>query len=428
MKDPTGKPAPAGGFQTGGWYSGYQYWDGSFAPTAGQIHPSSNQPGAGGAAYVAPKDVSFIEAERAKTSAAPTTKEEVTPYLADFQDSLFKASTAPEVKIPTMEGLKTELAPTTAAPDLLNRVEEFEKLRTTYGVADLEKSLTDVKAKIETEMANLRTARGIEEGKPVPMGVISGRISEEERVAQERVDFLTRQKARTTDELNTKYGIINTYMTLKGLDYQDAVSAYDKEFTHNLQLYDIILGAKKEARSAYEYDQTAARANLQIYANAAISGNISYSNLSADQKLMISKLEIQSGLPIGTIANMGLSAKDKILAFNEDKTQAWVIGDDGKMKVIQTGMRVSVGTGSDTKNIRAQFTAASTLTSKTNFPDLVEKFANVMTLEEIYQAYANSEMGKKYGTPIESAQVIKLTYKVAKGEMSEKEAREELGY
>ena len=100
-KDPAGKVAPSGGFKTGGWYSGYQYWEGSFAPKAGVIHPSSDQPGAGKEAYVAPKDVAYIEAERAKTR--PTTQEEVTPYLNQFQDSIFKATEAPSVKIPTME-------------------------------------------------------------------------------------------------------------------------------------------------------------------------------------------------------------------------------------------------------------------------------------------------------------------------------------
>ena len=331
---------PAGGFKVGGWYSGRQYWGGTLSEP-GVIHPSSDQPGAGGQAYVAPKDVAYIAAERAKPSPTPTTKEEVTPYLDTFQQDLFKTAQAPETKIPTMEELKTELAPTTPAPTPLKRIEEFEKLRTTYGVADLEESLTTIKDQITAEQDLLREQRGIEEGKPVPMGVIAGRVSEEERVANIRLDALGRQQARIVDELNTKYALINTYMNFMGLDYQDAVSAYDKEFTRNLQLYDIIAGARKEARSVFEYDQTAARANLQIYMNAITSGNMTYDNMSSDQKLMVSKLEIQSGLPIGTIASMQLSAKDKILAFSEDKTQAWVIGDDGKMKVIQTGMRAT---------------------------------------------------------------------------------------
>lgn len=45
--DPKGNKAPAGGFKDLGWYSGYQYYQGSFAPSAGSIHPSSPQQGAG---------------------------------------------------------------------------------------------------------------------------------------------------------------------------------------------------------------------------------------------------------------------------------------------------------------------------------------------------------------------------------------------
>lgn len=38
--------APAGGFQQGGWYDSRQYWNGTFSQP-GQIHPESNQQGAG---------------------------------------------------------------------------------------------------------------------------------------------------------------------------------------------------------------------------------------------------------------------------------------------------------------------------------------------------------------------------------------------
>lgn len=47
MKDPAGQAAPAGGFQNLGWYSGYQYNNGTFAPQAGMINPTSPQQGAG---------------------------------------------------------------------------------------------------------------------------------------------------------------------------------------------------------------------------------------------------------------------------------------------------------------------------------------------------------------------------------------------
>lgn len=58
-----GIQAPSGGFQTGGWYEGRQFWGGTLSDP-GQIHPSSNQQGAGGQAYVAPENENFIEQQR----------------------------------------------------------------------------------------------------------------------------------------------------------------------------------------------------------------------------------------------------------------------------------------------------------------------------------------------------------------------------
>jgi len=433
-----GIKAPSGGFQTGGWYSARQYWNGTLSEP-GVIHPSSNQPGAGqtvNPAVVAASNTTqglaagtneaYIAAQRAKTiNQEPTTKDQVAPYLSNVQNEMFNVSTSPEVKIPTMEELKSELAPTTTKPEVLNRVGEFEKLRTTYGVADLEKSLTDLKAQQDELYATLRQQKATEQGKPVAMNVISGRMTEEERQYNEQADYLGRQVARVTDELNTKYNVINAYMNFMGLDYQDAVAAYDKEFSQNLQLYDLIAGARKEARSAYEYDQTAAKANLQIYANAVMSGNANYDSLSADQKLMISKLEVQSGMPVGFISNLKISPKDKILGFNDDKTQAWVIGEDGNMKIISTGLTPSATSTTDVKQTRIRFNEL--VAQGKSFPDLVEEFANTMSLEEIYQAYNNSTAGKAYGKPTEDAKVIQVVYKIAKGELTETQGKLELG-
>ena len=331
---------PSGGFKTGGWYSGRQFWGGTLGDP-GVIHPSSDQPGAGGAAYTAPKDVAYIKSEREKAglSARPTAQDQVTPYLNQFQADLFKTQEAPKVKIPTMEELKKKLAPGVAYPDPLKRVEKFEEMRLEYGVADLEASLTSIKDQIEAEMNLLREQRGIEEGKPVPMGVIAGRISEEERVAQQRVDFLGRQQARITDELNTKYSLISTYMKLMGLDYTDAVTRYDTEFKNNIQMYGIILQQEQRALKAWEYQQTAAKANLQIYVNAITEGNLTYANMSTDQKLMVSKLEVQSGLPIGFVSNLRMSFKDRLLSVNDKTGEALMVDENGNFKVVQTGMR-----------------------------------------------------------------------------------------
>ena len=277
----------------------------------------------------------------APTQTTPKTQEEVTPFLNEYQQNLLKTTQAPEVRVPTIEELKTTLAPTVTAPEPLKRVEELAKLRTTYGVSDLETTLSALKKQEQDEMANLRTQRGIEEGKPVPMGVIAGRIGEEERVAQQRMDAITRQKAVVVDELNTKYNIINQFLQLEGLDYNDAVKRYEDEFDRNVKMYDVILGQQREARSALQQVQDTARANLQIFTNAATSGSITYNTLSSDQKLMINKLEMQSGLPIGFISSIRKDPKSDIVftSSNEGVTQVGMRNADGTISVQSYGTR-----------------------------------------------------------------------------------------
>jgi len=419
--------APTGGFQQGGWYSGRQYWGGTLSEP-GVIHPSSAQIGAGQAvspeviAQTSPANVPYIQQLQAQ---APRSAEEVTPFLNQFQSDLFQATERPQVRVPTMEELQTTLAPKTAYPEPLKRVEKFEELRATYKVADLEESLNAIKDQIRAEQDTLRKARGIEEGKPVPMNVIAGRVGEQERAAQERIDALGREQSRLVDQLNTKYNLISTYMNFYGLDYQDSVKRYDDEFDRNVKFYEIINKKEIQALEAWQKDRAFAQSNLEIFVNAISSGNLTYSGMSADQKLMVAKLEAQSGLPVGFVSNLQMSAKQRLLSVNEKTGEALIVGDDGKMKVVQTGMRAS-GTTSAAKNISQQFSQVATFTSKKNFPDLVEQFATVMSLEEIYQAYMNSELGKQYGKPVEDPRVIQLTYKVARGEITEEEARKTL--
>ncbi len=430
--------APPGGFKQGGWYEGRHYWDGKFGAPGVVM-----EPGAAGfgkrvssetlaqtsvAAGLKPgAHEAFISSQYSKGQ-RPTTQEQVTPYLNQFQGDLFKAQDRPSVKVETMEELGKKLKPEVGLPPLLKRADVRAEMMEDLGVAALETSLTDIKDQIEAEMNLIREQRGIEEGKPVAMGVISGRITEEERVAQQRVDFLGRQQARVTDELNTKYTIIGQYMQDIGLDYNDAVNRYDTEFKQNVQMYNIILGQEELALTQYERDRTAARANLQIYTNAITSGNINYAGMSTDQKLMVSKLEVQSGFPVGFIGSLQMSAKDRLLSVNDKTGEALIMGADGKFQVVQTGMRITP-TGGDTKpgtdaSARANFLETSkTIKGQSingtwvgEFPLLVQQYAPAMDLKEIYRLYNDSELGKEYGSPGEDPIQIRRIYDRARGE------------
>lgn len=405
---------PSGGFQTGGWYNARQYWNGTLGEV-NVIHPESNQSGAGQAVnptVVAASNVAqglapgtnekYIAQQITQT---PQTKEQLAPYLNGLQDTLFNNANAPSTKVPTMEELKAELAPTTAKPALLNRTQAFEDLRTSYGVSDLEKQLTDLKAQNEQLAGTLTTRQGAELGKPVALNVIQGRMTEEQRQYQEQADFVGRQISRVTDELNTKYNVINAYMNFMNLDYQDAVDAYDKEFAQNVQMYDMIQGARKEARSEYEYDQNAAKANLQVYMNAISSGNMNYNSLSTDQKLAISKLEVQAGLPIGTIGNIQMNPKDKILAFSDDKSQAIMVDANGNFKTVSTGFSPGTSGVLDKQAVALQTDVKSGMTLE----QVMAKYTGTISPNQILQIY---NLNSGYGPAKQSQQELAQKYGV----------------
>jgi hypothetical protein len=240
----------------------------------------------------------------------------------------------------------TETTTLTGVPQPISRVEEFERLRAEYGVADMESYLVDLKAQEEFLYAELRARTGAERGKPVPMGVIAGRIGEVERQQMERIDVIRRLKATVTDQLNVAYGVISTYINYMGQDYNDAVNAYNDAFKRNVTIYGLMADVRKEQREEVRYQQQIASANLQTMVNAITAGNISYGDLPVDQQSMIRKLEVQAGLPAGFTENIKMSKGDSMLfsTSNEGITQIGFLQPDGTVKVEEYGRRIK-GTG-----------------------------------------------------------------------------------
>lgn len=301
-------------------------------------------------------------------SAMPESSDQLPSYLADFQKTAMESlSSLKPVEVPTFEELKNNLTPDTPAPTPISRVAERERLRTSLGLTELESELNDIKTEETRITDELRALTGTEEGKPVAMNVISGRITEEERVAQQRLDAVLRQKNSIINELNTKYNIINTYVQDLGLDYQDAVQAYNTEFERNYKVQSMITDMSSQAfdqqvgliktgfditMDTAKFEQTIrqanidnARANLTTMMNAVSSGNLSYSTMSNDQKLQIQKLEIQSGLPVGTMSSLQMSPKDKIISTStaDGITSIIMMGADGQPFVQKFGTSTKTG-------------------------------------------------------------------------------------
>lgn len=236
---------------------------------------------------------SFINANQEADKAAASKASDVpvrtsTQSYADIFANLQKTITS---------GLGTK-------PNATNFESTYQSELSKAGITDLESSLNDLTNQENEIRAGFRQQKANEQGKPVAMNVIEGRVSEEERAANERLDNVLRQKDYITNQLKTKYDVVNNLMNLKKLDYQTATDQYNTAFSQNLQLFNTVKGISDDQKTDNERQQDNARANAQIIYNSIQSGGTNISNLSDDQKLSLTKMEMQAGLPVGFYNNL----------------------------------------------------------------------------------------------------------------------------
>lgn len=310
--------------------------------------------------------------------------DEATTYLKNFQTQLYDKSTTPDGKSDIQN-----LLPSTPAPTPINRVETLEKLRTEYKVGDLETELNTLKdeKRIIEESQRKRVAN--EQGKPVALGVIAGRTDEITRQENEKLDFVNRKLQAVNDELTTKYSTIKTLIDFKGLDYNDAVEAYDKEFDRNVKMYSLISAEQNEIKDS-------ARANLQIIQNSIIKGNATFSSLPAETQATITKLELQSGLPIGFTASLKADPNANIIftTSNEGVTQVGFRNADGTVEVKSYGTRISSNSEADKKRSYTN-SAVQDASNGVTLKDMFKIYQGYLDPNDIYTIYnANSIYGE----------------------------------
>ena len=188
--------------------------------------------------------------------------------------------------------LKDTLLKGTDNPTIPNLESQYNNLKSQYHLDNLNVSLNDLtkeEAKIRTSKNNSVSA---EMDKPVAMNVISGRVSEQERNFNTRLNSISLQKTAIADQIKTANDAIDTVMKYKTLDYNNAKDNYDKELSQNLAMYNTITGTVNR-------EEDNARANLSIIYNAIQNGGANLDTISPTQKALISSLELKSGLPSG---------------------------------------------------------------------------------------------------------------------------------
>lgn len=334
--------------------------------------------------------------------------------------------------VKTFSDIKSNLTPTSDMPELLDRVSLFEGYRELYGIDELEAQMNDLKGQEDNLVAQTRINVNAERGQQVATDVIEGRVGEQERTARENLDFIQRQMSRINDRLTTSYKVIDMYMNFENMDYQDAVQRYNDEFKQNLDTINLMRGIQGDARDVVRLDMEGqklemdkirlesdmkqreidnARANLQIYTNAITNGNLDFSKLSPDQQAQMSKLEVQSGLPVGFISSLQLNQKERIAftSTNNGVTQVGIIGVDGNITVKSYGTPTATSGGTKTKY---QSQVISNLNSQIGddgyvAPDVWKKMEQTWislgqsrdSFQSTFSGYVNPAHHKDYGVP-----------------------------
>jgi LysM repeat protein len=239
-----------------------------------------------------------------------------------------------------MADLTTKVTPKTTKPEA-DFTDLITNYRSEYGVTALETQLDELRAQEQDLMAQKQARVTAERGKSVAMNVIEGRIGQVEQQENERIGLVQRSIANATNQLNTKYNIINTLMKAEESDYNNAVDKYDKEMANNISIFNAARGIDEANKSEIERQQDNARSNAQIALNAYSEAGTTYDSLSANEQTNLTKMGVQSGLGADFFSNLLKSGSNKAILTtitSSDDTKVTVIYKDGTTKSISTGL------------------------------------------------------------------------------------------
>lgn len=213
-------------------------------------------------------------------------------------------------------------------PKPTSLVDTYGSLKTKEGVTNLETQLNDLTTQQSDILAQRDARIASEKSKPVDLSLAAGRISEVEQQENTRLTAIQNQITSVQNQLKQKTDAIDTIMKYTQQDYQNASDAYEKQFSNNIQAINLVRGIQQDQKSDQQKAEDDARANLQIIYNSIQSGGTSTDKLSATEKLRISKLELQAGLPSGffeTLQNKNPKG-DVVSTFNTEENGKSYVG------------------------------------------------------------------------------------------------------
>lgn len=217
--------------------------------------------------------------------------------------------------------------------------DSYTKLRSQYGLKGLEGQLNDLTLTERELQADKRGTINREMGKPVALNVIQGRVGEAERNSNERLDFIGREKAYVSSQIQSAYSAIDTIMKYQKMDYDLANDAYNEQFSQNLQMFNATQGY-------LDRQQDNARANGQIILNTLIENGAKYDTLDPKTQNSLTQLGVQSGLGAAFFKDALNSSPKPILTTIKDDGSVTIVYKDGTTRTIGIGGGTGSGSSS----------------------------------------------------------------------------------
>lgn len=257
----------------------------------------------------------------------------VTDYLGNIQDSIHNTPNGVQNVSDILAQVKASLPQN--RPAVPNLTQTYTDLRTTYGLDTLDQQIKDTQAQLDAINGQFYTQQLDESGKPVAQNVIEGRIGQEQKQAILKSQPLQDQLKTLTNLYTSKLNIVQTLAQLTNTDYQNASSDYNNQYSQAISTIQLASGIQKDQFSESQQLQDNARADLQIYTNAIVNGNLSLDSLSPTQQVQINKLEVQAGLPVGFVSSLKIDPKANIVSTtsNNGQIQVLVRNPDGSLKL-----------------------------------------------------------------------------------------------
>ena len=241
-----------------------------------------------------------------------------------------------------MDKVRETILPDEEAPEAPGYEESLRELRTEYGIDPLETNLNSLNDELQGLYAQRAERIQAEKDKTVATNVIAGRVSEVERNENERIAALERSISNVTNQLNTKYSVVNSMMSAKELDYKTAVQAYDAEMSQNIGLFNAAQGIQDDLKTEEQRALDSARSSAQILVNGYMGAGMTFDDLTDAQKTQVTQLSLESGFGDGfyeTVMSVTAEVQKDVLThvISDDKAYATIIYKDGTTATIPTG-------------------------------------------------------------------------------------------